>query len=92
MGGYAPPIIYFHQDVSRKGNEGDKMKSYVVCPDCGTVFGVAEKIENMEIRCHKCRGKMIVNVNEKGLFVTRMPQIKTVENAKQIHITADIKL
>ena len=22
------------------------MKSYVVCPDCGTVFGVAEKIEN----------------------------------------------
>lgn len=92
MGGYAPPIIYFHQDVSQKGNEGDKMKSYVVCPDCGTVFGVAEKIENMEIRCHKCRGKMIVNVNEKGLFVTRMPQMKTVENAKQIHITADIKL
>jgi DNA-directed RNA polymerase subunit RPC12/RpoP len=90
--GYAPPIIYFHQDVSQKGNEGDKMKSYVVCPDCGTVFGVAEKIENMEIRCHKCRGKMIVNVNEKGLFVTRMPQMKTVENAKQIHITADIKL
>lgn len=68
------------------------MKSYVVCPDCGTVFGVAEKIENMEIRCHKCRGKMIVNVNEKGLFVTRIPQMKPVENAKQIHITADIKL
>ena len=69
-----------------------KMKSYVVCPDCGTVFGVAEKIENMEIRCYKCRGKMIVNVNEKGLFVTRMQQVKTIENAKQIHITADIKL
>ena len=69
-----------------------EMKSYVVCPACGTVFGVAEKIENMEIRCHKCRGKMIVNVNEKGLFVTRIPQMKPVENAKQIHITADIKL
>ena len=86
MGGYAPPIIYFHQSVSRKGNKGDGNE--VICG----VFGVAEKIENMEIRCHKCRGKMIVNVNEKGLFVTRIPQMKPVENAKQIHITADIKL
>ena len=82
MGGYAPPIIYFHESVSLKGNKGDKMKSYVMCPDCGTILGVAEKIENMEMRCHKCHGRIIINVNERGVFVTRMLQIKTIENAK----------
>ena len=67
------------------------MKSYVVCPDCGTVFGVAEKIENMEIRCYKCRGKMLVNVNEKGLFVTRIQQSKSEDHAKPIYIASDMK-
>ena len=42
------------------------MKSYVVCPDCGTVFGVAERIDDLEVLCYKCKEKLLVNVNEQG--------------------------
>mgnify|MGYP003299542531 CR=1 FL=1 len=54
------------------------MKSYVVCPDCGTVFGVAERIDDLEVLCHKCKEKLLVNVNEQGSVVMRIG--KTMDN------------
>jgi DNA-directed RNA polymerase subunit RPC12/RpoP len=54
------------------------MKSYVVCPDCGTVFGVAERIDDLEVLCHKCKEKLLVNVNEQGSVVMRIG--KTTDN------------
>ena len=54
------------------------MKSYVVCPDCGTVFGVAERIDDLEVLCYKCKEKLLVNVNEQGSIVMRIG--KTMDN------------
>ena len=54
------------------------MKSYVVCPDCGTVFGVAERIDDLEVFCYKCKEKLLVNVNEQGSVVMRIG--KTMDN------------
>lgn len=48
------------------------MKSYVTCPECGNVFGKAEKIENLEMLCNKCREKLLVNVTEYGSSVMRV--------------------
>jgi hypothetical protein len=42
------------------------------------VFGVAERIDDLEVLCYKCKEKLLVNVNEQGSVVMRIG--KTMDN------------
>ena len=61
---------------------GGKMKSYISCPVCGTKFGKAEEIKNLDIQCQKCRENLIVNVSDAGIAIQKADILK-----KEILIT-----
>lgn len=45
------------------------MKSYITCPVCGTKFGKAEEVKDLDLQCPRCRENLIVNVTSGGVAV-----------------------
>lgn len=48
------------------------MKSYVVCPVCGTKLGKAEEIKALEFQCTKCHEDLLIDVTPNGVKIARV--------------------
>ena len=62
------------------------MKSYITCPVCGTKFGKAEEVKDLDIQCPRCRENLIVNVSSVGVAIHKADALK-----KDALISTDIK-
>ena len=52
------------------------MKSYITCPVCGTKFGKAEEVKELDLRCSNCHENLIVNVTPIGVAIHKADALK----------------
>lgn len=55
---------------------GGQMKSYITCPVCGTKFGKAEEVKDLDLQCPRCRENLIVNVTSIGVAIHKADALK----------------
>jgi phage FluMu protein Com len=57
-------------------NYGGQMKSYITCPVCGTKFGKAEEVKDLDLQCPRCHENLIVNVSSVGVAIHKANALK----------------
>ena len=62
------------------------MKSYITCPVCGTKFGKAEEIKDLDLQCPRCRENLIVNVSAVGVVIHKADALK-----KEVPLSTNVK-
>ena len=69
-----------------KHKNGGMMKSYITCPVCGTKFGKAEEVKDLDFQCTRCRENLIVNVSAVGVVIHKADALK-----KDMLISTNVK-
>lgn len=52
------------------------MKSYITCPLCGTKFGKAEAVKDLDFQCPHCHEILIINVTTVGVAIHKADALK----------------
>jgi transcription initiation factor IIE alpha subunit len=56
--------------------QGEFMKSYITCPVCGTKFGKAEEVKELDFQCPRCKENLIVNVSPTSVVIQKAEVLK----------------